>query len=337
MEKQQRKHIKTALCIIFILVLAAAGLSSLKLQSVSSYEKERAQTAAQLGLAPADPEAQQIPVEANEERSSDQKKQNITKSGNGKDKKQLAKNSGKKNAAKENSREANPNTNTKNKNKKGTGYPDKRQKKNVQKSGNSSGEKTGSKKPSSGGSSSDAAHSPNNSSGEAQSAGGSGADTPASSDTGSEGGSQPAISPSSTAVPTPSPQSADEITCTIQIRCDALLEHKEKIDSALWEYLPSDGMILPETTVSIAKGSSVYDVLAQVCKAAQIHIDADYTPLYKSYYIQGISHLYEKQAGNMSGWIYMVNGKAPDIGASGYTISNGDKIVWNYTLNGKKS
>ena len=142
--------------------------------------------------------------------------------------------------------------------------------------------------------------------------------------------------PVEAAVPTPS-QKTETITCTIQIRCDRILENKDKIREAVWKYVPANGTVLADTTVHIEKGSSAYDLLSQVCKAKGIAVDADYTPMYKSYYVRGIANLYEFDAGEMSGWIYKVNGKAPNKGASAYKLADGDKISWGYTCDGKTS
>ena len=41
---------------------------------------------------------------------------------------------------------------------------------------------------------------------------------------------------------------------------------------------------------------------------------------YKSVYIEGINHLYEFSAGELSGWMYSVNGVFPKYGCSQYTL-----------------
>lgn len=58
------------------------------------------------------------------------------------------------------------------------------------------------------------------------------------------------------------------------------------------------------------------------------------SPMYNSYYIEGINHLYEFDCGNESGWMYKVNGWFPNYGCSSYTLQGGDTIVWCYTCNG---
>lgn len=146
----------------------------------------------------------------------------------------------------------------------------------------------------------------------------------------SESREDSATGPSATGKP-----QAEQITCTIEIRCDSLVENKKQAQQSIWKYIPSDGQILEKVSVKVDKGSGVYDVLEKACKAKGVAVDATYTPMYKSYYIKGIGNIYEKQAGDMSGWIYKVNGTAPNRGASAYKVSDGDAISWYYTCDGK--
>ena len=48
------------------------------------------------------------------------------------------------------------------------------------------------------------------------------------------------------------------------------------------------------------------------------------------YYVSGIGGLKEKQHGPMSGWMYSVNGVAPNKAAIKYDLKDGDKVVWYY-------
>lgn len=141
-------------------------------------------------------------------------------------------------------------------------------------------------------------------------------------------------SPSPRPSPTATPKD-DRITCTIEIRCDRLVENKKNVSESIWKYIPSNGQIMEKVSVKVEKGASVYDVLEKACKAKGVALDSEYTPMYKSYYISGIGNIYEKQAGDMSGWIYKVNGKAPNRGASAFKVSDGDMISWCYTCDGR--
>ena len=131
--------------------------------------------------------------------------------------------------------------------------------------------------------------------------------------------------------PATMPQDKD-ITVSIEIRCDTLANDLSKLeDPALEAYVPSDGTILAATKVTVKKGTTVYDVLNRVCRNKGIQVESSYTPTYGSYYVEGINYLYEFDGGNLSGWMYKVNGSFPNYGSSEYTLKNGDKIVWVYT------
>ena len=126
----------------------------------------------------------------------------------------------------------------------------------------------------------------------------------------------------------------EKITVSIQIRCDNLSNDMSKLtDEAKAPYVPSDGVILSRTKYRCEKGATVYDVLYAACRNHNIHIESNYTPVYGSYYIEGINHLYEFDAGSESGWMYRVNGAYPDYGCSSYRLADGDSIVWAYTCN----
>lgn len=50
-----------------------------------------------------------------------------------------------------------------------------------------------------------------------------------------------------------------------------------------------------------------------------------------SVYIAGINNIYELEFGDLSGWVYHVNGITPSVGCGEYTVKDGDKIEWLYT------
>ena len=63
----------------------------------------------------------------------------------------------------------------------------------------------------------------------------------------------------------------------------------------------------------------------QAAKENQLQLDCRGT------YVAGISHLYEFDFGNLSGWMYRVNGVFPDVGCGEYQLSDDDRIEWLYT------
>ena len=132
----------------------------------------------------------------------------------------------------------------------------------------------------------------------------------------------------------PTAPTSSEKSCTILISCDTILSNMDQCDTAKISIVPTDGVILSATTVSFSEGETVFDVLQRTCRNKGISLEFSYTPLYGSYYIEGISNLYEFDVGPESGWMYKVNGWFPNYGCSEYTLEDGDSISWVYTCNG---
>ena len=126
----------------------------------------------------------------------------------------------------------------------------------------------------------------------------------------------------------------DVNTCAIQITCGTILKNMDKLSAGKERFVPSNGVILGTSTVEFEDGETVFDVLQRVCSYAGIQLEYSYTPMYESYYIEGINNLYEFDCGPESGWMYKVNGWFPNYGCSGYELKDGDHIVWMYTCNG---
>lgn len=147
--------------------------------------------------------------------------------------------------------------------------------------------------------------------------------------------------PDNTAKPKPTtPQKEDKKeTVTVSVRVDTLLkqEHFNRLPEALQstKYVPSNGIILKAGTYTIEKGDSAWTATRKALQKHSIHFEyeGEGESGYGSVYVEGINHIYEKQAGSLSGWMFAVNGKAPGVGASAYDVKDGDKITWHYTTN----
>ena len=120
-------------------------------------------------------------------------------------------------------------------------------------------------------------------------------------------------------------------TCTFSIECSTILNNLDQLDPDKLEMVPSGGVILKKTKVTFYEGESVYDVLQRVCKDKGIHMEASWTPIYNSAYVEGIHNLYEFDCGALSGWMYKVNGWYPNYGSSRYQLKDGDSVEWRYT------
>ena len=125
--------------------------------------------------------------------------------------------------------------------------------------------------------------------------------------------------------------SDDEFTCTISISCASILDNFDKLDPEKKELVPEDGVIAAPTDVVFYKGESVFNVLRRFCKENKLHMEFSNTPVYNSAYIEGIGNLYEFDCGELSGWMYSVNGWFPNYGCSRYGLSDGDVIEFVYT------
>lgn len=137
---------------------------------------------------------------------------------------------------------------------------------------------------------------------------------------------------STTEVPTTEAKK-DTVQCTISIACNTLLDNLDALPKNKHKLVPQDGMLLKETTVTVEKGKTVFDVLQKATKDASIPLEYSFTPAFKSYYIEGIGNLYEFDGGQLSGWMYNVNGEFPNYGCSSYTVHDKDVIKWVYTCN----
>lgn len=126
----------------------------------------------------------------------------------------------------------------------------------------------------------------------------------------------------------------EDNVCTITIVCDTILDNLDNLEEEKAPYVPKDAVILPKTQVSFTEGDTVFEVLQKVCAAAELQIEYSWTPMYNSYYIEGINHLYEFDCGPESGWMYKVDEWFPNYGCSSYNLQNGQDIVWCYTCNG---
>lgn len=124
-----------------------------------------------------------------------------------------------------------------------------------------------------------------------------------------------------------------EMTCTLSVHCDTIIDHMDWLDPEKVELVPEDGVIFPEQTVTFYEGESVFNVLLREMKRNKIHMEFVNTPMYNSAYIEGINNLYEFDCGELSGWMYKVNDWFPNYGCSRYQLKEGDRVAWVYTCN----
>ena len=122
-----------------------------------------------------------------------------------------------------------------------------------------------------------------------------------------------------------------ELFCTLCVRCDTIFANISQFDERKLDILPKDGVIFPEKKVAFLDGESVFDLLLREMKNNKIHLEFVNTPVYGSVYIEGIGNIYEFDAGELSGWMYKVNGEFPNFGCSKYILKQGDRVEFVYT------
>ena len=109
---------------------------------------------------------------------------------------------------------------------------------------------------------------------------------------------------------------------TLSIRCDKVAGQSA--------HIPADGVMLAETRMPIAAGDTVYTVLTDAARAHGIHMEA--SGAQGMIYVHGIGNVYEFDFGDLSGWVYLVNGVSASVGCDQYVLQPGDQVVFHYTL-----
>ena len=108
-------------------------------------------------------------------------------------------------------------------------------------------------------------------------------------------------------------------TVGFEIRCDSIAGSASGI--------PEDGCLVPRTEQELYSGDSVYDILTDVLKSEGLIFESQ-----NKNYVTAISNIGERQYGDLSGWVYYVNGERPSMGCGDYVLSDGDEVLLAYSL-----
>lgn len=122
-------------------------------------------------------------------------------------------------------------------------------------------------------------------------------------------------------------------TCTIEIECKTILDNMGNVEQGLIDnnLIPGDGIILKKALVDVFENDSVYTLVKRVCKQNKIHFDSSFEPVFQTYYITGINHIYEGSVGTSSGWMFFVDGIESTKGSSLIKLNGGENIRFAYT------
>lgn len=166
--------------------------------------------------------------------------------------------------------------------------------------------------------------------GNSASASGSGSSSGSSSNSGS------GSSDNATAKPSQKPQQGTNTdnkktyNCTVTIDCSVILNNMGNLTDGKEAYVPSNGYILKDYSLTAKQGESVYSLLKRACDENNIPLNATDSGFGK--YVYGINNLDQKDCGSESGWKYSVNGIYPGRSCDAEKIKSNTKIVWKYVI-----
>ena len=134
---------------------------------------------------------------------------------------------------------------------------------------------------------------------------------------------------------TPSEYYAQEVTggmeVTFSADCKSVLGRMDTIDPSVNQpsVIPPDGVVIAECTLSLPEGSSAFDALITAARQQQVRVD--YTGSSWGTYVRSIGYISEFGFGELSGWMYRVNGEFPQVYAGEFTLHEGDVVEFVYT------
>lgn len=107
----------------------------------------------------------------------------------------------------------------------------------------------------------------------------------------------------------PAPTPAQAITVTVSVSSSA-----------------AGNPVSASGTYALDKGATAYDALLKL----GLSVNAPSSSM--GVYVAAIGGLAEKEHGPSSGWMFSVNGTAPDRSASSYELRDGDSVEWYYVV-----
>ncbi len=99
------------------------------------------------------------------------------------------------------------------------------------------------------------------------------------------------------------------------------------------DIVPEDGIILDSFTFDIYEDESCYEAIKRVLQDLKMQVEFVGDQESVSAYVKGLNNLYEKDAGDQSGWFYSVNNILPSVGMNHYYLKDGDSARIDYSLN----
>lgn len=121
------------------------------------------------------------------------------------------------------------------------------------------------------------------------------------------------------------------VRCSVSIECKSILDNMDDLKAGHESFVPHDGIIMSQTTVTVKNGSTAYDALKIACDKQGVVINSTNSSYGK--YIVGFNNIDEKDCGSQSGWTYTVNYDTIWKSCDKYVVKNGDHINFSFVCN----
>lgn len=138
--------------------------------------------------------------------------------------------------------------------------------------------------------------------------------------------------PVTTTATTTTPPKAEH-TVSLLISCENAVKPDSGLADSIRAELPGDGLIFYSQEFEIERGDTVYDIISRACHENGIPMESSRIAMSSDMYIEGIANLYEFDCGQLSGWMYSVNGDFPQLSTSQVEVNDGDEIRLLYSCN----
>lgn len=113
----------------------------------------------------------------------------------------------------------------------------------------------------------------------------------------------------------------------LSIDCKTILNNFGKLDKGLAEFVPSDGVILSKSEFPYKSGDTAFSILERATRLNKIALDYSGS----SVYVKGINNLYEFCCGELSGWIFIVNGVQVNKSCDKVALQPNDIVEWRFS------
>lgn len=126
-------------------------------------------------------------------------------------------------------------------------------------------------------------------------------------------------------------QPEGDITVTVLAECSAALDNMGSIDERVntADVIPADGVVIAYCEVPLPEGATAFEALTLAARQQQVRVDGSGTVY--GVYVSAIGHIAEFGFGDMSGWLYSVNGEYPEASCGEYRLHDGDAVEFHYT------